>query len=339
MRTPAVFQRLPSLLPTAILRGTHALAGLGLRRAGYRFELRRSGELKLGVWRKTLRPTTQARKHLEPRRFVVLPGWADSPLSWIGVLALIYPTLKKEFDEVVLVDFPGFHGFLSHEKCIAEMGLLIRATHDLLHSLQPHTILGHSLGGWLAAHYAGTVGRAAKSPKEGQLKRREKGPETLLLVNPSGAFGSEKKRLEWESFVQGLFKTGFSAYRGELFSKEPIWFKWVAPLFADFFERDDVRQFLESFREDHLPEPLLESVDARVYLLWGEDDRLIPPGFAQAWLELLEARPGKKAFFRSIQGTGHMPQIEKPWALSREIRKALRAENHAPAPARPKVDE
>src|SRR4051812_45546883 len=86
------------------LQRAHWLARASLWGLGYRLDLRHQGDLKLGLWRKQLRKTASsagASKSATPRRLVVLPGFGDTPLSWMGVLALLQPVLRRRFDEVV----------------------------------------------------------------------------------------------------------------------------------------------------------------------------------------------------------------------------------------------
>src|SRR5947209_7439570 len=89
-------------LGKGLLRSTHWLAGAALKKAGYQFEVRRSGESKIGLWRKHFRPTPVR----GTKRFVLLPGWGDSPLSWLTVLSLLYSDLRKHYDEIVVFDYP-----------------------------------------------------------------------------------------------------------------------------------------------------------------------------------------------------------------------------------------
>src|SRR5690348_14855807 len=115
------------------LKGLQWSVGRAMRRAGYRWEIRRGGELKLGLWRKTWR--TGASSGSSPRRLVLIAGFGDSPLSWMFVLLLLRPAVRRSFDEVVLVDFPGFPGFLSREPACPSMELLKNTLFDVLDSL------------------------------------------------------------------------------------------------------------------------------------------------------------------------------------------------------------
>jgi pimeloyl-ACP methyl ester carboxylesterase len=300
----------------SVLRGLHHISGFVLRKAGYRFEIRRSGELKMGLWRKSLAPRSSGTR--EVRRFVLLPGWGDTPISWLNVLVLLRPVLRKKYDEIVLVDFPGFQGFLQNEKCFESMDLLLESSFDVLDSLKPHTVFGHSLGGWIAAAYAGRCGKKERplTPSPGYC-----GPETVILANPSGAFGSEEQKHEWKARFDRAREEGFHSFREHLFAHEPFWFRWIVPEFVRFLKREDVTQFMLSFREEHRVEHLLESIQAQVWVLWGEKDSLVPSAWAKTWLECLRNSTLVRGVM--IRGAGHSPHIEKPLATAGVIAQAL----------------
>src|SRR5687768_11126224 len=104
--------KLPSL-HAPLLKGLH-WAGYGaLIAAGYKLELRRNGDLKLGLWRKSFERKSvkvegvKTRKKGTPRRLVIIPGFGDSPMSWLPSMALMRPVLRHKYDEIIFFDFPG----------------------------------------------------------------------------------------------------------------------------------------------------------------------------------------------------------------------------------------
>src|SRR5690348_3378109 len=86
------------------LRTLHWVAKAVYRAQGYRWEIRRNGEIKLGYWRKTLRKKDQRSPY--PKRFVLVPGFGDTQLSWYWVVLLLQPVLARHYDELILLDFP-----------------------------------------------------------------------------------------------------------------------------------------------------------------------------------------------------------------------------------------
>ncbi|MCM2279958.1 MAG: alpha/beta hydrolase [Oligoflexia bacterium] len=303
----------PRLFSKPLLRSVHWTVHRLLPLAGYRLEIRRSGELKLGLWRKTLRKGEKGQKGAvrgsaaSARRLVLIPGFGDTPLSWLGVMALLQPMLRSRFDELVLVDFPGFTGGLARERSFHSMDLLREKLFDSLDSLRPRMIVGHSLGGWLASAYVGLCG-AGERPR---IKHRSySGPETLILADPSGVFGTESFRVEWEGRFRLVIEEGFHHLRPHVFGREPFWFKYLHEEIARFTQDEDIVAFMQSVRDEHWVEKLLPSIRSKVWLLWGEKDTLTPAELAPAWLEKLA--PETDARVVLLKGVGHSPQLERP---------------------------
>jgi pimeloyl-ACP methyl ester carboxylesterase len=290
---------------------------------GYEFELRRSGEVSLGLWRKRFAPrgaalSTQLGQRGEgkprsglPRRLVFVPGFGDTPLGWLVLFGLLGPVIRRHYDELILVDCPGFGGFLSGEKSFPSVDALAQAVGDVFDELRPQTLVGHSLGGYLCALYSVLCGegkRGNSGPSEGQG-----GPRKLVLLDPSGVFGTSE---EYAAFV-GRFKTaakeGFHHLRPHVFGTEPSWFRFVMHEFARFISREDIGQFLESIREDHALTARLPSVRAETWVIWGENDSLIPVSHLRIWLGALTGTQ-PRGFL--IRGAGHSPHIERPAATA-----------------------
>lgn len=292
----------------SVIHGLHFLAKGALKASRYQWEIRRSGELKLGYWRKILKPRDTKKPY--PKRFVLIPGFGDTPLSWQGVMVLLQPILKNScYDEIILIDFPGFGGFLARERAFPSMDLMMAMLNDTLDSLKPHTLLGHSLGGWLAAHYAAECGSGAR-PLSNKLNYS--GPETLLLSSPSGIFTDQKTRDDCQAIFMSAMKEGFSVLRPHVFAKEPAWFSLVAPYYSKFFLREDIHQFMNSFRDDHVANRFADQITAKSWLIWGENDTLIPVKCAQAWTKHLNQGARSDHQVVVLKGVGHSPQLETP---------------------------
>lgn len=325
-----------------IVRGLHWGAHLILPLAGYEFELRRRGELKLGIWRKRLRNEHTEKTHGKERekrkgsfkaasssksstvplpardksRFVVIPGFGDTPLSWLPIVSMMMPLLRKKYDEVILLDFPGFQGKLSRERGFHSMDLLMDQLFDVLDSLRPTTILGHSLGGWLTARYTGLCGAGERPKPAGSVEpgrkrsQRYSGPSQVILADPSGAFGNDSIRSAWEQLFQKVMEEGFHHLRPHVFGREPFWFRFVASELASFTSNEDIQSFMRSVRDEHFVEDQLSQIRAKVWLLWGENDTLTPASCASGWLKCFA--PEARAQAVLIKGLGHSPQLEGP---------------------------
>ncbi|MFZ9596270.1 MAG: alpha/beta fold hydrolase [Bdellovibrionia bacterium] len=279
----------------------------GLFRAqGYDWETRTSGDMKLGLWRKSF--SSRSQKSPYPKRFILIPGFGDSPLSWYPVVMLLTPLLKKNYDEVVLLDFPSFSGVLSKEKSFPSMDLMFTAVNDSLDSLKPHTLVGHSLGGWLSAHYTALCGKKLRPKSNPQTYG---GPESIYLFCPSGIFPNETSLSEFEGIFRRSMQEGFHTFKPYLFFQEPLWFRWVMPFLQDFHSREDVVQFMLSIQQEHRLDDLADGLDANTWLIWGDQDRLIPHSTIPAWTRFLSQ---KKNYNRPVilKNIGHSPQLEAP---------------------------
>jgi pimeloyl-ACP methyl ester carboxylesterase len=289
------------------MQGIHWIARGIFKQKGYSWELRRAGEVKLGLWKKKLRPKSQRSPY--PKRFILIPGFGDTPLSWFFVMSLLAPVLKKNFDEVVFIDFPGFGGFLSKERSFPTMDLMLSVLGDTLDSLKPHTILGHSLGGWITAHYAAQCGQGIR-PSANRLNYS--GPHSVILANPSGIFTDEKTKLGLISIFESSRKHGFEALRPHLFAKEPPWFGMLVADFQKFIRREDILQFMDSIRDEHVVEGIARQIKSKVWLLWGEKDTLVPASCSRVWLEKLNSEFKSEHHVILLKKSGHSPHLEQP---------------------------
>ncbi|HLE01388.1 MAG TPA: alpha/beta hydrolase [Bdellovibrionota bacterium] len=292
------------------LRAVHWTARQVLERTGYTWELRRRGELKIGLWRKSFRRDLKKKPHV--KRFVLVPGFGDTSLSWFVILALLRPVLRARYDEVVLLDFPGFGGFLSRERAFDSMDLLVDAVSDVFDTLKPDTVLGHSLGGWLTSLYAVACGAGTRPA--GRTVNYQ-GPELIILVDPPGLFESPDRRKEFEGVFQRVVEKGLVAWRPFIFGKEPVWFRFFAGEVDSFLGKTEVHQFMGSVKDEHFLADSIEKIRSRVWLLWGEKDTLIPPVMAEHWTSRLKAgteSSGREVRAVVLKGVGHSPQIENP---------------------------
>jgi pimeloyl-ACP methyl ester carboxylesterase len=296
-------------LPNPTLLGLlHEAMGRGMKRAGFRFEERRTGENSLGLWRYAYSPTKKSRK----RRMVLIPGFGDTPISWLPVVAGLQPTLRNQVDELVLLDFPGFSGFLAHQPAYTEMDALLRVTRDALSDLKPEWVLGHSLGGWIAADYALYSERPESTHSI----------EELFVIAPSGVFPKDGSRDAWEQMFKRATEQGFKEIRSKLFYREPIWFKLMLSYLNRFPVKPEVAEFVHSIGEKHILTDRISDLKAQVFLIWGEKDELVPHAWHRAWGEALKETGRLRAF--GVPGAGHSLHLEKPLLLAALLTQALR---------------
>jgi pimeloyl-ACP methyl ester carboxylesterase len=169
---------------------------------------------------------------------------------------------------------------------------------DLLDALDLHdlTVIGFSLGGWIAAEIA--------TKSTARIAR-------LILVDAVGIKISDRLTRD----VTDIFATE----PGELLRltfHDPS----KAPDLAAL--SDEAVEIIARNREAsalYLWEPYahnpklvrrLHRIDKPVLLLWGESDGIVTPAYGRAYAERI---PGAR--FEMIAGAGHVPQIEQPDAF------------------------
>jgi hypothetical protein len=309
---------LPLELPS-LLQGMHWAARAVFKGLGFQWEIHRNGDQKVGYWKIHFRNKSKGKPY--PKRFILLPGFGDTPLSWQAQVLLLQPVLRQEFDELILVDLPGFGGFLSHERSFVNFDLMMTAMGDVLDYLKPHTVLGHSLGGWLASSYASLCGQA-KRPLANRLNYS--GPESIILVNPSGIYNDQRVKLELESVFRSAVKGGFLNLKPNLFLREPFWFQYIEKHFERLFQRDDIAQLIDSAKTEHDLTLAAQHIRSDVWVVWGENDTLIPSTCLESWLTSLNPEFRDRHHAVLLRAVGHCPQLEAPWVTSAVVGQILK---------------
>jgi pimeloyl-ACP methyl ester carboxylesterase len=290
------FDRLASKKP--ITRGAHIAARAAFEAMGFKFETRVQGDLKLGLIRLTFKKSRFNKKSLgrKIKRAVFVPGFGDTPLSWLPILGPLRPVFSTQVDELIILDFPGFGGFLQDEPAFDCMGSLQTFFCDVMRSLEPEVLMGHSLGGWLATDYVVKT-TADKQPKQ------------MILIDPSGVLGSDSQRLAFQELFETATVEGFSSLRKHIFKKEPIWFSWLAYEFGNFIQRPEIQSFVRSIEDAHLVENRLGNISCDTWVVWGDHDTMTPTDWIKDWMNSLRH---VKSHGVLIKNSGHSPHVEKP---------------------------
>ena len=294
--SPSGVFSLPNLIgPKPIIRYSHSAARKLLEGFGYRFEVRHLGESRLGLLRGKLRETAPGTRS---RKIIVDPGFGDTPLSWWNVFVGLKPILRKTADEIVIVDYPGYSGFLHDETAFDSMDELVRVFREVVDTLSPETIVGHSLGAWLAADYS--------------IERPDV-PKRLVLVDPGGLVETESDREGYRGIFRSAIESGPEKLIPHAFAKTPRLLKLVQGEFFSFLKSPEAKSFVESFEDRHLLNGRVGKIRAEVDLLWGDRDTLTPTRWISSWLRELPADRVRSGVL--IRGSGHSPQVEKTAVL------------------------
>jgi len=206
--------------------------------------------------------------------------------------------LAKHF-HIYAADTPGF-GLTARPDWMRDMSdyiLYLRDLLDVLGLVKPN-IVGHSLGGWMAAEVAVWYpGRVAK----------------LVLSNASGI------RIKG-SPIADLFAMNVQETLAACFDNPqaamplmPAEFN-IDYLIAQYIERMTLAVLTWNPSYDPKLERRLAYVACPTLVIWGENDRVIPQVYADAWHKMIGGSRLVK-----LAGTGHMPMLEKHAEWTREI--------------------
>ncbi len=227
-------------------------------------------------------------------------AWGDAAMSWSG----IWEELAMSFT-VLAPDIPGFG--LSGQLPAPTLSLMAKTLGELLKELKPGkmTVVGNSFGGAVARQFASEFPESVSR---------------LVLVNgghiPHMPFPVRK--ILAVPFLERRFRRLMSRFS---FSPQALEKSFVNPasLPPAFFEGiqrsapEYSRIVFDTFMNITKPLPV---PSAPTFLIWGAQDGLTPLSQAKAIRKKIQG-----SVLISIEGAGHMPQVERP----REFLMALRS--------------
>jgi pimeloyl-ACP methyl ester carboxylesterase len=211
--------------------------------------------------------------------------------------------LARHFD-VIAPDHPGF-GRSEDSELVDDVRDLALFYLDLLDDLAlKHVhLVGQCIGGWVALEMAVAASGRFKS---------------LVLINSAGIRLKGVPRGDmFLSSEDDLLRLLFAHNGGE-------WLKrWRAtPETEDIYDRNRAAAAKLSW-SPRLCNPKLHRwlhrIDVPTHIIWGEENRLIPPAYAQALKELIAG-----SSVRIVPGGAHLLHIEQPQILAEEISQFIR---------------
>ena len=235
--------------------------------------------------------------------------------SFLGNLWLeAYAELARHF-HLFAPDIPGF-GLSVRPDWMRDMSDYVLYLRDLLDTLglEKPILAGHSLGGWMAAEVAVWY------------------PERVDQLILSNAAGIRVKGTPIGDLFAMNPAEQMSTVFEDLSAAAPL---LPAEVTVDYI-LDQYRQrtTLASLAWNPHFDPKLERRLARVtcptLVLWGANDRLIPPVYGETFARLIAG-----AAYVALPGTGHMPMFEQPHEWARAIIEfaGTGAGEHSPASA------
>jgi len=195
--------------------------------------------------------------------------------------------------EVLVPEHPGF-GLSSEPEWLDNIHDVAYFYLDFLRSLNLHktTLVGNSLGGWIAMEMA---------------VRDTSRIKALVLVSPAGLSvpgvqPADTFLMSPEDLARHLFHDQKLA---EARLAEPLTPEGVDIALKN--RHTTARLAWEPrFHDPHLPK-WLHRIDVPVQIIWGEQDRILPVGFAN---ELKRRIPAAR--LHVMRDAGHLPHVEKP---------------------------
>lgn len=301
---------LQATLNPLLYRGAQKALQAPFKAMGFKFEMRRRGELGVSLWR--LKTRKKKDTLTTPKRFVFVPGFGDSPVFWLGVMTLLLPKLRSQYDEVIFFDFPGFSGLYYNDAAFSDIDSFFQHGFEVLDQLQPHTVMGHSLGGWLTTHYC-------VSFDKGERPSRAKKPEVVIIGSPPSAMTDENCEEQWKATFNLALEGDFDQFVSHMFAKVPWIVKRNARTMKWFFSKPEIQAFMKSIRRDHLVKEELAHLPEKTFLLWGDRDEINFYRWSKEWL----ANAPKTLKLITFPGVGHMLHLETPFRVAYMISRIL----------------
>ena len=221
-----------------------------------------------------------------------LHGLGTSSSTWIHVL----PSLR-ESGSITCLDLPG-HGFskITGGDRFFPLRQMDQALEQFIQSTQhpPLHIIGHSLGGWLAARYA------ARHPES---------VEHLILIDNAG--------IRYEGFERQADAFTIRSVDDVRHLLELLWYRYpwyFRPFTSSIYHSLLTKQisgFIQSVQEEDFLNRSIPFLTMPLDSIWGMDDGVVSKKSVDIMKKLA---PHLREHF--IPRCGHVPQLERPRELT-----------------------
>jgi pimeloyl-ACP methyl ester carboxylesterase len=226
-----------------------------------------------------------------------------------GNLWLDYHRALAQQFHVFAPDLPGF-GLTPRPDWMRDISDYVLFMQDLIRALdlqQPH-LIGHSLGGWMAAElavwYPEMIGKLVLCNAAG-LRVKGSPMGDLFALNPQEALALCFEHLDAAApLIPAEITTDF--------------------LMTQY--RENITLALLMWNPNYDPQlgRRLARITCPTLIIWGEKDRLLPPVYGETWHQLI---PG--SILISLPDTGHMPMFERLEDWTRHVVTFLQAHEGA----------
>jgi pimeloyl-ACP methyl ester carboxylesterase len=268
---------------------------------GFHFETLKQGDANFHLIRKKYREVPAGQS---VRRLVLIPGFGDTPGSWLLPFTFARRELMKQFDELLILDFPGYMGFLSNQTMVPSMTVLLNVVKMVCEANPPTVLMGHSLGGWLVAKTAQVLTKPF---------------EHLIVIAPSG-LTPENERQAFADFILSNQNIEVDALIDKVVYEPKKYHYLLQEEFQHFYSKPEIKEFIESVKEDQFVDSSKNFSCKKLTVIWGEEDNFVPSNWIRHWIEGF----GVYTDAYMLKKTGHLPQLECPKVFSDVVMKAIR---------------
>jgi len=213
----------------------------------------------------------------DKQTLVLLHGVNDQAGTWFTVA----PVLAQRF-RVILPDLPG-HGESEPHEGELPISMIVDRIASILPN-EPFTLLGNSLGGWIAMLYT--------------LRHPER--VRALILETTGGIDRPfavpliaTNREEAEVILRAVHGLAYNAP------------EWVIDGLLDRAKDSPMLRVTET--AEHFMDARLAELRVPVHLIWGADDGVLPISYAH---ELQRGIEG--AQLRVLEGAAHIPHLQQP---------------------------
>ncbi|MCC6947271.1 MAG: alpha/beta hydrolase [Bradyrhizobiaceae bacterium] len=201
----------------------------------------------------------------------------------------------SERHRVIVPHHPGF-GESGDDPNLTEMHDYVMHYLELFDTLRldRFTLVGLSLGGYLAAKFASEHGHRVKK---------------LALIAPSGMIDPQHPMIDMLAVpgeqVPGLLVSNFEVMKKFLPEKPDLDF-----MAERYREATTVARLLWEHPGDPKFMRYLHRIRVPTMIIWGDEDKVIPVGQAETWRKFIP-----NADIKIFKGAGHLVHLEKPEAV------------------------
>lgn len=228
---------------------------------------------------------------------VLLHGLGSASTPFGPLMARLRPHTRR----VVAPDLPG-HGF-SEEHARLTPEVLFESVASAIDAVvdEPVILVGNSLGGAVALHYALAHGPRVRA---------------LVLVSPAGAHSTAEEWDELRRTFSLRSRAEARAFVDRLYHRPPWITHLVAHELPHVMARRAVTDLVGAASNDHFAKPdELRALKVPILFLWGESERLLPDSHFDWFARHLPAH----AIIDRPRGFGHCPHFDDPAELARRI--------------------